>query len=287
VITGVGLHNLTSLAEIFQDHGIPIPHAFSIQKNLPYPAFDMLSQIDYVCMITSIGCPYQCQYCASRFLNPSFLRREPDHVLDEIVYWHRKWNVQDIAFYDDALLVDSPNHIMIVLEAIIQGNRNLRFHTPNALHVKEISLEVATLLYRSGFRSIRLGLETSDIKAHDDLDKKVSAGDFERAVLHLKKAGFGQRDIGAYILMGLPGQSIGSVADTISFASKVGATPYLAEYSPLPHTPLWEKACDHSPYDLKSEPLFHNNTLLPCWDEGQKQRVPELKRMALEIRRKD
>ena len=87
--------------------------------------------------------------------------------------------------------------------------------------------------------------------------------------------------------MGLPEQSVASVENSIKTVDKYGAMPYLAEYSPLPHTPLWEKAIEHSSYDLVSEPLFHNNTLLPCWDKDQKKRVPELKRMVREIRQMD
>jgi hypothetical protein len=63
--------------------------------------------------------------------------------------------------------------------------------------------------------------------------------------------------------------------------------PYLAEYSPIPHTPLWEKAVSASPYDLVSEPLFHNNTLLPCWNEEQRRDFSKVKARVLEIRRSD
>jgi hypothetical protein len=63
--------------------------------------------------------------------------------------------------------------------------------------------------------------------------------------------------------------------------------PYLAEYSPIPHTPLWEKAVSASPYDLVSEPLFHNNTLLPCWNEEERRGFARVKARVLEIRRRD
>jgi hypothetical protein len=122
------------------------------------------------------------------------------------------------------------------------------------------------------------------MKMHDDLDKKVSQGEFERAVLNLKKAGFKGKDMGVYILIGLPGQTVDSVRESIEFVGKMGARPYLAEYSPLPHTPMWKDALSHSGYDLASEPLFHNNSLLPCWDESQKQQLSQLKRMVQEIR---
>ena len=167
----------------------------------------------------------------------------------------------DFAFYDDALLVESHTHIGIILEELLRQNLKLRFHTPNALHVRGISSDIASLLHQAGFRTIRLGLETSDIKQHDELDGKVSEGEFERAVENLKKVGFTKKQIGTYILIGLPGQSVASVERTIKLVGIKGATPYLAEYSPLPHTPMWEKACFCSDYDIGSEPVFPNNTL--------------------------
>lgn len=273
-----------SVLRILEHSGVAVQGPLGDQNELPYPAFDMQRKIDYVCLLTSTGCPYRCQYCASHFLNPKFLQRDPNLVLEEIIYWHRNYGVQDFAFYDDALLLDSGSHISIILENLVRANLPLRFHTPNALHVREITTDIARLLYLSGFRTIRLGLETSDMELHRDLDKKISEGDFERGVNNLKQAGFSNRDIGVYILMGIPGQSVASVSTTIKFVGRVGAMPYLAEYSPLPHTPLWEKACTASQYDLSSEPLFHNNTLLPCWDTDQRAKVPELKKLVMEIR---
>jgi radical SAM superfamily enzyme YgiQ (UPF0313 family) len=265
--------------------GIPVQESLSTEGDQPYPAFDMLNKIDYISLLTSTGCPYRCRYCASHFLNLEFSRRDPFHILDEIMYWHKVYGVQDFAFYDDALLVQPETHVTVLLENLLRLNLNLRFHTPNALHVREITPDIAKLLYLSGFRTVRLGLETSDMELHEVLDMKIAEGEFERAVQNFLKAGFTEDDIGAYILMGLPGQSVDSVIRTTNFAGRVGATPYLAEYSPLPHTPMWKSALSHSSYDLAAEPLFHNCTLLPCWDPGQRERVPELKKRVIEMRR--
>jgi radical SAM superfamily enzyme YgiQ (UPF0313 family) len=273
-----------SVLTVLDEFGISIKGALQ-EKNEPYyPAFDLLRRIDYVCLSTSTGCPFRCHYCASHFLNPKFSQRDPHHVLDEILYWHKNYGVKDFAFYDDALLLHSDTHTSVFLEELIRMNLGLRFHTPNALHVREITPEIAGLLQRSGFCTIRLGLETSDLKMHEDLDQKISEGEFERSVCYLKDAGFSKKQIGAYILMGLPGQSVESVMNTIRFVAGTGAMPFLAEYSPLPHTPMWEKAVASSDYDLASEPLFHNNTLLPCWSADERTRVPELKRLVREAR---
>lgn len=274
-----------SVLETLDHLNIPVPKQSQDEGMMPYPAFHMLRKLDYVCLLTSTGCPYRCQYCASYLLNPTFYQRDPLHVLEEILYWHREFGVETFAFYDDALLLKARSHIAVLLEKVISLGLNLSFHTPNALHVREITHDMARLLHLSGFRTIRLGLETSDMALHRDLDKKLSEGEFERAVYNLRTAGFSSEEIGVYTLMGLPGQSVESVAETIDFVGRTGAAPYLAEYSPIPKTPLWDVAQASSGYDLSSEPLFHNNTLLPCWDEDKRARVPELKKQALEIRR--
>ena len=249
-----------------------------------YPAFDLYRKLDYVCIITSRGCPYRCSYCASPFLNPDFCIREPEDVFEEILHWHNKYEVVDFAFYDDALLISAENHLIPLLEMIIKKGLKLRFHTPNAIHVKEIDYQIATLMYKAGFETIRLGLESIDTTLHEKLDRKLNPSDFEKAVNYLFKAGFKSHQIGAYILIGLPNQDINSIIETIKFVGKMKVTPFLAEYSPIPYTPLWKEAVKVSPFDIASEPLYHNNVLIPCWDEDRKKEIPKLRKMVFEIR---
>ena len=285
ITTETDPNSLESVLRILDQLAIQVPEKRSSIGEPPYPAFDMLRKLDYVCILTSTGCPYRCRYCASHFIAPGYTRQDPAHILEEIEYWQKTRGIQDFAFYDDALLIQSENHAGVLLEGVIRRALKVRFHTPNALHVREITPEIARLLFLSGFHTIRLGLETADIEQHDELDKKIDKGEFETAVNNLKKAGFPREALGAYILMGLPGQSAESVSRSIKFVAKTGAKPYLAEYSPIPHTPLWPKAISYSHYDLASEPLFHNNTLLPCWDDEQTAKVPELKSQALSFRK--
>jgi radical SAM superfamily enzyme YgiQ (UPF0313 family) len=285
VVTDIPLQGMAKILEELLALGIRGDNTPLSSKGLPFPALDLLQSLDHVPILTSTGCPYRCEYCASRFLNPQFLTHDPRQVLIEILHWHREREIRDFAFYDDALLVGFDKHLGLILEGVVKQNLDLRFHTPNALHVKEISPEGADLLWRAGFKTIRLGFETSDMTLHQSLDRKLSEGDFERAVRCLLKAGFSKEQIGAYVLAGLPGQSVRSVKESAEFVSKAGAMPYLAEYSPIPHTPLWRRAAAASEYDLLSEPLFHNNTLLPCWNEEQRREFRQVKARVLEIRR--
>lgn len=284
ISTGAFLTDTGSIPDLLKELNIPNPRTPTDDIETPYPAFDILNKTDYVCIMTSTGCPYRCRYCASGFLYPRFSRRDPMEVIEEIRFWNGQYGIRDFAFYDDALLVNSERYAAPIMEGIVKSGLNVRFHAPNALHIKEISREIAGLLYASGFRTIRLGLETSDMDRHNNLDNKVSEGDFEKAVKNLKGAGFKKEDIGAYVLMGLPGQSVKSVEDTIRFAGAVGTVPYPAEYSPIPHTSLWGAAIRASSYDIANEPLFHNNTLLPCWDEEKRRKIPIIRQMVREIR---
>ncbi len=233
----------------------------------PYPALDLQHAIAYIPILTGRGCPFHCAYCASGFLNRQFRRRSPEHVVEEIAYWHKKHAVKDFAFYDDALLIDADSHIMPILEGVIRRGISVRFHTPNALHIRPLSKQIARLLFRAGFKTIRLGLETAFFKNRQSLDSKVGPSEFEQSVSYLKEAGFGGESIGAYLLFGLPGQDIGQLEASIKIVRACGVKPVLAQYSPIPHTALWGDAVKASRYDLASDPIFHNNSIFACQKE--------------------
>ncbi len=282
----VAKKDFSALLKVFEHHGIKARTKPSPHDTLTYPAFEMLRTRAYGCILTSSGCPYKCAYCASHFLDPEFKRRDLGEVLKEILYWRDLLGVRDFAFYDDALLVDSARYLEVLLKQIKGLRLDLRFHTPNALHAREITDGIARLMYETGFRTIRLGLETADFSFRKGLDSKISEGEFETAVSCLLRAGFRNNQIGAYILTGLPHQSADSVLNTIELVKRAGAVPYLSEYSPIPHTALWNDAVECSSYDLESEPLFQNSTLLPCWDEAKKKGLPFIKKSVLEVRQR-
>lgn len=246
---------------------------------LPYPAFDLQRKIPYIPILTSRGCPFSCEYCASSFLEPVLRRRSPENVFREIEYWHQTYGVKNIAFYDDALLVNSENYAVPLFEKLISSSVDVWFHTPNALHVREITSKTADLMFRSGFKTIRLGLETTDFSENRPYDHKVVAAEFFQAVQYLKNAGFQREQMGAYLLCGLPGQDLDEVERSVDQVKKAGILPVLAFYTPIPHTKMWEKAVRTSTYDLESHPIFTNNTLFPCMNsEKDIQRISQLKK---------
>ena len=261
----------------FSPSGEKAPH--------PFAAFDLQRRIPYVVIATSFGCPFSCKYCASKILQPAFRQRPPEEVIAEIEFWYRRYRVKDFAFYDDALLVNFENHLGLILEGLLQKGVKVRFHTPNALHVRLITRERARLLKRAGFKTLRLGFETVSSKRHRELDGKVEAEELKEAVEVLKEVGFSRQEIGIYLLWGLPCQDFSEVKASILFVGKLGATPYLAEYSPIPRTPLFETAKALSRYPLEEDPLFHNNSIFPCLKKPDWDLIEDLKRLARSFRK--
>jgi radical SAM superfamily enzyme YgiQ (UPF0313 family) len=268
VVPGPGEAQILDLLEKVTGYLPEKPSPSTGLNGLFWPAFDLLPELDYLCTLTSRGCPFHCPYCASALLYPGFVRRNPIEVVDELQYWYERSSVVDVAFYDDALLLDPAEHIMVLLQEVRRRQLPLRFHTPNGLHVSGLGGEVCEVLFRSAFKTVRLGLETSDVQRQQQLGTKVKPGAFSDAMLNLLRAGFQSEQIGVYLLCGLPGQDPAEVADSIRTVIDHGARPYLAEYSPIPGTPLWPEALRCSPFDLASEPLYHNNSLLPCQSEA-------------------
>jgi radical SAM superfamily enzyme YgiQ (UPF0313 family) len=208
-------------------------------------------------VVTSWGCPYRCTYCADRWLQPVFVRRRPSTVVEEIVACARR-GIGDIAFYDDALLLDAEQHLVPILEGVLAQGVQVRFHTPNGMHAREITAEVATLMRRARFATVRLSLETTDAPRQRHTGAKVTTDVFEQAAANLRMAGFGSRELGAYILAGLPGQPLSEVEATVRFVQGLGVQAKLALFSPIPGTPDGDQALPPG-----TDPLLHNNTVYP------------------------
>ncbi len=249
-------------------------------NRLPFPALDLQNKITYAPILTSRGCPFSCDYCASSYLEPKFCQRSPENVFKEIKHWHKNYKIKNFAFYDDALLINAKSHAFPLLKKIINSKMNIWFHTPNALHINAITKQAACLMFKAGFKTIRLGLETTQFAEKRDHDVKVVEDDFSKAVENLKTAGFKKNQIGAYLLCGLPEQNLDEVEKSMQIVTKTGIVPILAYYTPIPHTQMWENAVAHSKFNLLEHPVFTNNTLFPCVNSNNDlKRISRLKNL--------
>ncbi|MEI6128092.1 MAG: radical SAM protein, partial [Pseudomonadota bacterium] len=124
------------------------------------PDCTLLSSKKALPILSSRGCPFRCIYCASQLLHPGFHQKKPAAIADYIELWQGRGETTDFVFYDDALLVNPQQHIIPLLREVVKRNISVRFHAPNGLHVRNIDAELAELMMRAGFTTLRLGLET-------------------------------------------------------------------------------------------------------------------------------
>ncbi|MDD9302356.1 MAG: cobalamin B12-binding domain-containing protein [Desulfobacter sp.] len=280
VVTGPGETILADLVEEFTGFKMTcLPDPKDLDTS-PFPALDLQNHMAYAPILTSRGCPFSCEYCASSFLEPRLRRRSPDHVFKEICHWHDHFNIKHFPFYDDALLINPKNYAFPLLEKIIGADLDLNFHTPNALHIREINPKAARLMFQAGFKAIRLGLETTNFSKERHHDVKVRADEFFAAVQSLKDAGFQKEQLGAYLLCGLPDQDLEDVKKSMDLVKQTGILPVLAYYTPIPHTPMWEEALACARFDLSAHPGLTNNSLFPCvTSQKDLDRISQLKKM--------
>jgi radical SAM superfamily enzyme YgiQ (UPF0313 family) len=239
----------------------------------PFPAFDLLAQVDYLPIMTSRGCPYNCTFCAQKLISMPFVQRTPDSVVEEFGEHYQRFKRRDFAFYDDALFIKRDSHIKTILAKLIDKKLPLRLHSPNGLFAKYVDREMAELMYRSSFKTVRLSFETSNEERRKDMQSKVTNEDIINAVEYLVQAGYKAKDLESYVLMGLPGQSVEEIIASMIFVHNLGIQIRLASFSPIPGTVEYERAVDDGLIEKDMDPLLTNKTIFPLHKNPQEYQM--------------
>ena len=252
------------------------------EKYAARPYYEMLLFSNTHCapLLTSTGCPFQCSYCASKIL-ADFSQRESSAILSEIKDLNDR-GIRDFAFYDDALLVNRDTHLIPLLREVINEGLHVRFHTPNGLHARFVDRELAGLMRRSGFTTLRLSLETVNEKRQMALGGKVCIEELQRAVEVLWEAGFTKREVGVYIMYGLPGQELEEVKESICFLKRLGVGINLTEFAPIKGTKSWEELKCRGIISEDLDPLLTNNSIFPLLFSGYNPEVVEKMKIGCE-----
>jgi len=278
---------------VVEGDGAPALRRILMSLNLPVPEGEPEGVLpvenvwkDAGILRLNTGCPYHCDYCASDIISDSFLPGNAERGYLQMKEMHERFGTENFAFYDDALLINKERTFVPFLRKAVEENTGLNFYLPNAVHLQFLDKDVSVLMKRAGFKDIRLGFESSSADFHSRYDDKYSVSDFARAVENLKSAGFGSRDITVYILAGLPRQDYMEVEDSLRYAAGFNVRVSLAEYSPVPGTPLWEESVRLCPLPLEEEPLYHNNTFFSMeWEGFTRENLAYLKQLAVSFNR--
>lgn len=251
------------------------------EKGKPYYNLGLYRDYPFAPVLTGTGCPCGCAYCASGLLWRGLNRRPAEDVLTALTDLDGM-GVRDIAFYDDALLVNSDEHIKVILKEVINRGMNMRFHCPNGLHARFMDDELAYLMKRSGFRTLRLSLETVNERRQAVTGGKVDSRELRRAVGLLKKNGFRRDQLGIYLMYGLPGQPLDEVREGIFFLKSLGVRIHLTEFSPIPGTRCWDELLEKGIITESIDPLLTNNTVFSSLFSGYDE--AEVRKLKLDVK---
>lgn len=221
------------------------------------PLWDLYSSLQTGVLKLADGCPFRCTYCSVPQVYPKFHARSFDRSIAELEFLNR-YRVEQVAFYDDALLYRPEQILKPFLKEIIRRAIEVNFHTPNALNARFIDREMARLMVNAGFKNFYLGFESSAYTWQKKTGGKVYSNELAQAVQNLTAAGADRRGLHAYLIIGHPNSEEQAVEDSIQMAHQLGVRVMLSEFSPIPGTPDGEQCRRWIDLD---EPLWHNKTV--------------------------
>jgi len=251
----------------------PLWEYLNIKPDMRQPAlWEVCEKLNVGVLKLSDGCPFSCTYCSVPKVYGKFKPRPLERSLAELELLAKR-GVENIAFYDDALLFEAEKVAIPFLEEALKrdilasasldasrGSRKVNFHSPNALSARFITPELAELMVRAGFKTFYLGLESTSLQWQKRTGSKVSPDELTQAVEHLIAAEAEPTNITAYQIIGHPATDIQKLEASMRFVNSLGIRGMLADFSPIPGTPDGEYCRKWVDMD---EPLFHNKTAFP------------------------
>ncbi len=97
-------------------------HLLPRDRYRPHPPHGRV--LPFTAVITSRGCPYRCSYCSKPTFGYKFRAQSPERVVEEIAYYERKFDIKEVAFYDDVFTMNRKRAYMIADNMMKQGVKN-------------------------------------------------------------------------------------------------------------------------------------------------------------------
>jgi len=190
-------------------------------------------------LLTSRGCPFKCIFCLESsvfFHTPSFRRRDPEKVVDEIEFVLAEYGAKEIYFDDSSFTTDIA-HARAVSEAII--NRGVKI-TWSCMADARIDYDTLLLMKKSGCNGLKYGVETADPGLMKKINKKLDLDKVRAFADNCRKLGLHTHGT---FMFGLPGETRESIQRTMDFAFSLHCTT--AQFSvatPFPGTEFYNMA---------------------------------------------
>jgi anaerobic magnesium-protoporphyrin IX monomethyl ester cyclase len=213
---------------------------------LPYPSWDQFNIRKFryqivtgkgitLPMLGSRGCPYTCNYCPY-LVNSKYRARTPESIVDEIRYLSAKYNIRGIAFRDPNMTFDR-GRVYDFAELLLQKNLDVRWGME--ARTDRLDPELLRLMFRSGLRSIEVGVESSDHGMLKGNKRKPIANAQQEEIIEECHT-LGIRVIANYTF-GLPNDTVDGIRETIRYAKKLNTFAIqFTVTTPYPGTQFYE-----------------------------------------------
>jgi len=213
---------------------------------LPYPARKLLNLDCYrikrkrsTMIITSRGCPHGCAYCSAHLvMGAAFRRRSPENIIHEMMECREKFDIQAFDIEDDNFTFDlkrAKQLLSLIIETFGEGN--LELSAMNGVSFASMDGELLGLMKRAGFKTINLSFVSADTLTRERMKRPRGLIDFDSIVSEAEKIGL---QVIAYAILGMPGQTLEEMVETIIYlmGKRVLIGPSI--YYPTPGTALFE-----------------------------------------------
>lgn len=166
-------------------------------------------------IISSRGCPYNCNYCSKGVWGRTIRFRSAERIYEEMVYCLENYGIRDFRFYDDAItLPNGPVHKLCDL--IIKNKLKVTWNCYSRVNC--VNPELLKKMKRAGCYHIKYGVEFGSENALKIANKKATLEQAENAVKWTKEA---KIECKGNFFMGLPGETWEDCKATVNFAKKI------------------------------------------------------------------
>jgi anaerobic magnesium-protoporphyrin IX monomethyl ester cyclase len=210
---------------------LPIP----LYEKLPLDKYRMpLMKGPFVFMVTSRGCTAGCKYCIKHVSYQWSVRLfTPERIMQEL--WHlNKLGIHNIHMYADLFTVNRAQ-VVELCQRIIDEGLKIRW-TCNS-RVDYVDEEMLQLMGKAGCWMISWGIESGNEQILKRAAKGADPKKARQALLWARKAGI--KNWG-YFIIGLPGETVETIRQTIDFSKSLPLELALFHIAaPYPGTPFF------------------------------------------------
>ena len=169
-------------------------------------------------LMATRGCPYRCTFCSSPSMwGTNWYARDPRDVIAEIKYYLAQYQIEHVEFYDLTAVVDR-RWILEFTRLLTAERLPITWRLPSGTRSEALDEEVLTAMVRSGCEAIVYAPESGSPRTLARIKKKVTP---ERMLASMGAAVRAGMHVRGHFIMGMPGQTLGEVAETFRFIAKM------------------------------------------------------------------